>query len=486
MTWNILFGLSHLGRKTDQVENEMTHDVFISYSSKDKPIADAICANLEAAGIRCWIAPRDIAPGEDWPTAIARAISHSRIMVLVFSASSNSSDDVGRELILAANSKLIIIPFKIENIEPEPGKQYYLARTHWLDAINPPTQEQINTLLSCVKALIPNKASALVPRVEPGITEQIDQTFPGKKPPQSPLPGLPIRKSPAWSRYLWIPAAFVLLVLIGWGILTFFRQSFPALMPSQVRTTETTTAAIPMSTTLMPKATITPFVPDPTITPMGSFLDNMDSYNSYLFKIASGWATDYPYNASWRSDHINFTNGIMTLTLDNLNCPDGCLGRPYASGLYSTNFHYGYGLYEVRLKSTKASGIVGGFFINTGPWENQPYDQITINFLGNDPYKMQASYFANGIAGPESLIDLGFDSSVDFHTYGFEYRATYINWYVDGKLVHTEDGSHGALPSHKMKLTLNLWPGIGEDDQLGAFSYTGPLNFQVDWAKYMP
>ena len=35
----------------------MAHDVFISYSSKDKPIADGITANLEAAGLRCWIAP---------------------------------------------------------------------------------------------------------------------------------------------------------------------------------------------------------------------------------------------------------------------------------------------------------------------------------------------------------------------------------------------------------------------------------------------
>src|ERR1035437_8206909 len=108
----------------------MAHDVFISYSTKDKPIADAICAHIESAGVRCWIAPRDIAPGEDWPDAATRAIAESHIMVLVFSASSNSSQDVSRELFLAANSKLVIIPFKIENIEPEPGKQYYLARTH--------------------------------------------------------------------------------------------------------------------------------------------------------------------------------------------------------------------------------------------------------------------------------------------------------------------------------------------------------------------
>ena len=106
----------------------MTYDVFISYSTKDKPIADAICANLETVGVRCWIAPVGYRPGGRLADAVTRAISISRIMVLVFSANSNSSEDVSRELFLAANSKLVIIPFKIENIEPEPGKQYYLAR----------------------------------------------------------------------------------------------------------------------------------------------------------------------------------------------------------------------------------------------------------------------------------------------------------------------------------------------------------------------
>ncbi|MCK4961093.1 MAG: toll/interleukin-1 receptor domain-containing protein, partial [Anaerolineales bacterium] len=138
----------------------MAHDVFISYSSKDRPIADAICAHLEAAGIRCWIAPRDITPGEDWPTAITRAIAQGRVLVLVFSAHSNASEDVSRELYLAANHKLVIIPFKIENIEPEAGKQYYLARTHWLDALNPPTQEQIQNLVERVRTLVPLKGPA--------------------------------------------------------------------------------------------------------------------------------------------------------------------------------------------------------------------------------------------------------------------------------------------------------------------------------------
>jgi predicted ATPase len=161
--------------------------VFISYSSKDKPVADDICVNLEAAGIRCWIAPRDIAPGEDWPTAIARAIAQSRVMILVFSASSNSSEDVGRELFLAANSKLVIVPFKIEDIEPEPGKQYYLARTNWLEAINPPTQEQIRALLDCVKGFVPVREPSPVIEVRPTPPANIDRPIPGNNSPQSLL-----------------------------------------------------------------------------------------------------------------------------------------------------------------------------------------------------------------------------------------------------------------------------------------------------------
>jgi hypothetical protein len=132
----------------------MAHDVFISYSHTNKAIADAICANIENAAVRCWIAPRDIAPGMDWPTAILNAIVASRVMVLVFSAESNRSKQVGNEISLAFDNNLVIIPFRIDNIPPEPGKQYYLSRTHWLDAMNPPTQEQINKLVSHVKLFL--------------------------------------------------------------------------------------------------------------------------------------------------------------------------------------------------------------------------------------------------------------------------------------------------------------------------------------------
>jgi len=50
---------------------------FVSHSSKDKLVANAICARLENQGIRCWIAPRDVDPGRDYSDQIAEALENS-------------------------------------------------------------------------------------------------------------------------------------------------------------------------------------------------------------------------------------------------------------------------------------------------------------------------------------------------------------------------------------------------------------------------
>ena len=227
--------------------------------------------------------------------------------------------------------------------------------------------------------------------------------------------------------------------------------------------------------------------PTPNVTPVGGFLDNLDSYNTSLFTKSDGWTNGSPFNVGWRADHINFSGGIMTFTLDNATCPSGCSGMPYASAEYRRNALTGYGRYQGSFKAAKASGIVGGsFFTYTGSSDNQPWDEIDIEILGKDTTQMQTNYFTNGVGGHETLVPLGFDASTGFHTYGFDYQPTFINWYVDGKLVHSENGSRGALPSHTMKLMMNLWSGIGVDSWLGPFNYTGPLKVQVDWMQYIP
>jgi hypothetical protein len=145
--------------KSQDDKPAMSHDVFISYSHRDKPIADSICARLEADRLSCWIAPRNIDLGDDWPTAIENGIAGSRMMVLVFSQNSNISAEVSRELDLAANGKLIIIPFAIEDVAPEADKAFTLARTHWLEATNPPTDKQIGQLIERIHSLMEHSDS---------------------------------------------------------------------------------------------------------------------------------------------------------------------------------------------------------------------------------------------------------------------------------------------------------------------------------------
>ena len=132
----------------------MAHDVFISYSLEDKPIADAICAQLEAARIRCWIAPRDLARNRDARKATEHAIAHSRVLVLVFSAHANASDGITQQLYLAAKANAVIIPVKIDDTVPVLEKQYYLGRPQWHLAQNPPTAEQLQLLVERVQAVL--------------------------------------------------------------------------------------------------------------------------------------------------------------------------------------------------------------------------------------------------------------------------------------------------------------------------------------------
>jgi hypothetical protein len=132
----------------------MAHDVFISYSVKDKAVADAVCATLEAGGLRCWIAPRDVKPGGTWAQEIVQAIGGSRVLVLIFSSHSDNSEMVNRELDIATDCRLAIIPFRIEDITPSGETRFYLAGKHWLDAMTPPLEQHLETLTAALQPLL--------------------------------------------------------------------------------------------------------------------------------------------------------------------------------------------------------------------------------------------------------------------------------------------------------------------------------------------
>jgi uncharacterized RDD family membrane protein YckC len=140
----------------------MAHDVFISYAIEDKRTADAVCATLEARGIRCWIAPRDVLPGEDYAEAIVEAIIQAiiqgRVMVLIFSSHSNHSPHVRREVERAVVRGIPVLPFRIEDVSPSPSLEYFIGTAHWLDALTSRLTKHVDRLAESVRLLLSKTA----------------------------------------------------------------------------------------------------------------------------------------------------------------------------------------------------------------------------------------------------------------------------------------------------------------------------------------
>jgi hypothetical protein len=135
--------------------------VFISYTQPDRDVAHELVSRVEAHGIECWIAPRDVLPGEDWPGAITSAIYAARVMVLVFSATANSSPQVRNEVLLALDKGLRVVPFRIADVALSASLEYALIGQYWLDAFPPPLGPHYASLCNCLDNILATPTSPL-------------------------------------------------------------------------------------------------------------------------------------------------------------------------------------------------------------------------------------------------------------------------------------------------------------------------------------
>ena len=191
---------------------------------------------------------------------------------------------------------------------------------------------------------------------------------------------------------------------------------------------------------------------------------------SNVFECSNGWSNGSMFNCTWRKANVTFSDGSMKLKIDLDGNGEGAI--PYSGGEFRSKYFYGYGMYEVVMKPIKNDGVVSSFFTYTGPSDNNPWDEIDIEFLGKDTTSVQFNYFTNGKGNHEHVYQLDFDASEEFHTYGFDWQEDKITWYVDGKAVYTADKD---IPSTPGKIMMNAWPGTGVDGWLKAFDGTVPL-----------
>jgi outer membrane biosynthesis protein TonB len=111
----------------------MNAPIFISYSSKDRDIAETICKGLEARGLNCWISCRDVRPGDNFQEAIVRALRSAQVMLLVFTSNANNSDEIKKEVVLAGRHRVTVVPVRVEDVVPNDAFSYEFATRQWFD-----------------------------------------------------------------------------------------------------------------------------------------------------------------------------------------------------------------------------------------------------------------------------------------------------------------------------------------------------------------
>lgn len=207
---------------------------------------------------------------------------------------------------------------------------------------------------------------------------------------------------------------------------------------------------------------------------------------------SDGWTNGNPFNVQWTANNVAYEKGVAKLTIsDN---PDGSeeTFTEYYGGEMRTYQYFGYGDYEVRMKPAKKAGTASTFFTCTGDYDTNPntgkpnpWDEIDIEFLGQDTTKVQFNYYVNGKGGHEYMYDLGFDASEDFHTYGFRWTEDYITWFVDGKPVYRVDATESnPMPSTAGRMLMNYWCGASAaENWMGKYSDPGEEGPEYQWIK---
>jgi adenylate cyclase len=135
-------------------------DVFISYASPDIAVADAVCAALEREGVVCWVAPRDVLPGDFYADAIVRAIDDSRAIIIVLSKSAVASPHVLREVERAASKRHPVLTLRIDQVPLPAALEYFLNTSQWLDVSSEGLAGALPKLLTAVRRVIAGAATA--------------------------------------------------------------------------------------------------------------------------------------------------------------------------------------------------------------------------------------------------------------------------------------------------------------------------------------
>lgn len=198
----------------------MAPQVFISYATEDKEVAEQVLEALEGSGMTCWIAPRDIRGGATYAKAIADALQTTRAFVLIFSAHAVESPDVENEVHLAFKRRQHIVPFCLDDTPLSPALEYYLGKSHRIDTTRPPLNQHLEQLIEATRSELHDAGQATAKAPETTAVEHEPSTgATAEKPVDDPLPVIvdPPRRVSPWAWLLVAGGALALIAVLVWS-----------------------------------------------------------------------------------------------------------------------------------------------------------------------------------------------------------------------------------------------------------------------------
>jgi hypothetical protein len=212
--------------------------IFITYSSKDQKVARTICTALENRGLICWISSRNVKPGQNYQEQIVRAIRASRVMVLVFTVNANNSNEIKKELALASQNNLVVIPVRIEDVAPNEAFAYEFATRQWIDLFED-WEKSMAELVELIAAILNDPPPADRPKASPGLPG--DAAAPaffmaGAAPTPAITPAVPFTQRPEIRWAMIAVLAVVVAAVVAYTVVIFSQRPSSSSVAANVGT----------------------------------------------------------------------------------------------------------------------------------------------------------------------------------------------------------------------------------------------------------
>ncbi len=215
------------------------------------------------------------------------------------------------------------------------------------------------------------------------------------------------------------------------------------------------------------------------------FFTTFDDFNQEEWYISDFKRKKPTFLTAWDFDQVHITDDYqLQLSLDPAPINSGKL---FAGAEVQRRKYSHYGRYEVVMTAGRGEGVISAFFTYTGPYFNDPWDEIDFEFLGKDTTKVWVTRFADGERLPGKWLDLGFDSAEQAALYTFDWTPEALVWYVNGEEIFRVDAEDRTLPTTPGRIYLSIWGGGEEQkDWSGVAPRNSSTMASYDCISYVP